>query len=88
MKEKIEKAKKASAEAAMETRIATAVDREKAKGKDFFNELLDQLKSSTVPQAEVDQLKAILKNSANRNHNLAHLLQSCSNLSSFIKSLL
>lgn len=88
MKEKIEKAKLASAEAAMEARIATAVEREKAKGKDFFKELLDQLQSSTVPKTEVDQLKAILKDSTNRNHNLAHLLQSCSNISNFIKNLL
>ena len=88
MKEKIEKAKLASAEAAMEARIAPAVEREKAKGKDFFKELLDQLQSSTVPKTEVDQLKAILKDSTNRNHNLAHLLQSCSNISNFIKNLL
>lgn len=88
MKEKIEKAKLASAEAAMEARIATAVEREKAKGKDFFKELLDHLQSSTVPKTEVDQLKALLKDSINRNHNLAHLLQSCSNISNFIKNLL
>lgn len=88
MKEMIEKAKKASAEAALEASIATAVDREKAKGKDFFNEVVEKLKSSSVPQTEIDRLIAILNDSTNRNHNLAHLLQSCSNLHAFITKLL
>ena len=88
MKEKIEQTKRASAEAALEARIVTAEKREKATGKDFFKEVLDQLQSSTVPQSEVDQLKEALKDSTNCNQNVAHLLQSCSNLSSFIKKLL
>ncbi|MBD5315878.1 MAG: hypothetical protein HDS08_06975 [Bacteroides sp.] len=54
MKEKIEQAKRASAEAALDTRIATAEKREKVTGKDFFKEVLEQLQSSTVPQSEVD----------------------------------
>ena len=88
MKEKIEQAKRASAEAALESRIATAEKREKATGKDFFKEVLEQLQSSTVPQAEVNLLKDALKDSTNRNHNVAHILQSCSNLSTFIKKFL
>lgn len=88
MKEKIEQTKRASAEAALEARIVTAEKREKATGKDFFKEVLDQLQSSTVPQSEVDQLKEALKDSTNRNQNVAHLLKYCSNLSSFIKKIL
>lgn len=80
--------KSGSAQAAMEARIKTAADREKAKGKDFYAEIISTLRASAVPQTEVDNLIAAFDDSTDKNRTLARVLTMTSSLASVVKSLL
>lgn len=87
-KHQLEDFKKASALAAMEARIKTAADREKAKGKDFYAEVLSSLRASAVPRSEIDTLTASLAASTDKNRALARVLTTTSSLASALTKLL
>lgn len=86
--QQLEDFKKASALAAMEARIKTAADREKAKGKDFYAEVVSTLRASAVPQTEIDNLIAVLAASTDKNRALARVLTTTASIASALAKLL
>lgn len=87
-KRQLEDFKKTSALAAMEARIKTAADREKAKGRDFYEEIISTLRASAVPRNEIDTLTSALAASTDKNRALARVLTTTSSLASALTKLL
>lgn len=80
--------KQASNSSAMEARIATAVARAKARGKNFYAELVPVLKSAGVPQSEIDALTKALAVATDKNRALCNIVNTCSHIATAIQKLL
>ena len=65
---------KAAEEAALSASIKTAEQREKALGKSFFSEIIEQLRA-TVDKETVDALEKEINHSTNKNETILRVIQ-------------